>query len=116
MDLLSDDGGLGDLEDEEASPEVDIDGLDDIAGDMDRGGIEDIDSSDDVRIKVTGNAQVVLVGDGGRYSVPGKVPPGKYDIEAKFGAEKAAIVGTVKVRKKSVTVACSDRMGICRAE
>jgi hypothetical protein len=67
-----------------------------------------------VAVSVEGGGAVVLVGSGGRYPVPGSVPPGRYEIEVTFTGQPAVNAGRITVREGSpAAVRCNERMGIC---
>ncbi len=68
------------------------------------------------QVEVTGSAEVVLTDRSKRYPVPGKVPEGRYTIEATFPGGSALEVGNVRVGSDKVTIACNERMELCRAQ
>ena len=75
------------------------------------------DASGGVQVGVSGPATVTLVGAAGRFSVPGSVAPGRYEIEAAFPGEAGVVVGSLQVAAGGTyTVVCSERMGTCRAK
>jgi len=67
-------------------------------------------------VTVEGNAKVVLISASGkRYSVPGTVPAGTYEIEATFSDGVPVKVGKMRVDDGAKhTVRCNEAMGICR--
>ena len=90
--------------------------LDEVLGDYEI--IDDMDTpkSSKSRVKVRGEADVVLIGNGQRISVPAKLAPGSYSIEATFPGEGPVELGKVDVKAGSdTTIQCNARMGICRA-
>lgn len=65
-------------------------------------------------VTVSGEARVSLLANGRRYTLPSVVPSGRYTIEARFGAEKPVLTGTVTVPEGGGTVIqCNPAMGIC---
>jgi hypothetical protein len=67
-------------------------------------------------VVVKGDGKVVLVGGGGRYPVPGKVPTGTYEIEVSFNGAAAVKSGKVTVGATGATVQCKASMGLCRSK
>ncbi len=71
--------------------------------------------SSDSYISLDGEGVVVLVGGGRRYTIPGNVPAGRYDIEVTFPGQDAVSVDRITVREGSnATIRCNARMGVCR--
>ena len=66
-------------------------------------------------VEVTGDAEdVVLVSGDDKFALPGKIPAGSYDIEARFGAE-ATLAGHVEVPESgAITLACQSMFALCK--
>ncbi len=69
------------------------------------------------RVTVQGDAEaVVLVGGGGRYAVPGALPPGTYSVTATFPGREPVTAGQVSVvAGGEVVLNCSAAFKLCRA-
>lgn len=72
--------------------------------------------SSGTQVDITGTAKVVLVDGSKRYPVPGKVPEGRYTIEATFPGGSPLEVGSVRVGSGTTTIDCNERMELCRAQ
>ncbi|MCB9792466.1 MAG: protein kinase [Alphaproteobacteria bacterium] len=69
----------------------------------------------EVYVKLIGDVKaVVLVGERGRFDVPGPVPPGSYLVEAEFTGWGKRAQDRVQIREGAeATLRCSDRFGLC---
>ena len=68
------------------------------------------------KVSASGDGTVVLVAGAKRYTVPGTVPAGTYEIQVTFPGEAAAPAGKVRITDAvDVVIACKASMGICRA-
>ena len=67
-------------------------------------------------VTTRGDGKVVLVGGGGRFPVPGNVPPGSYEIEVSFSGAEPIRTGKVTVGTDGATIQCKESMGLCRAK
>jgi hypothetical protein len=68
-------------------------------------------------VTVSGSATVVLLSGGSRHSVPGRIPAGRYEIEAAFPGESAVVVGNINVDSGgSYRIVCNERFGNCRVQ
>lgn len=71
------------------------------------------------QVNLEGGATVRLIptAGGSAVKVPGKVPKGRYKIEATFPGEPPFEVGKITVLDgEPATISCNDRMGICRVK
>ncbi|MCB9743768.1 MAG: serine/threonine protein kinase [Alphaproteobacteria bacterium] len=68
-------------------------------------------------VTLTGDLnKVVLVGEAGRFSVPGRVPPGRYLVEADFHRWGLRAQDVVEVGGQAMALRCVDGFGACRPE